>query len=245
MPSQLPTQRKKPDVLVTPGFRISTGNWRPGVTSAGDTGAHWPVGDRQSAPYRVVRLIYSTKNTFLTRSKVVVALFGHYPYIGTQADALSLRRFRAANGSRKRKNSGPGQPAYVYDPPAFRFIPEAAQELFPGLENSMWEGRGTLPTERGGPAASAAHADRADHGTTATVDRIRARVSRPGRHTPSASCCRGPSCRERPSGRPAVVPVASIVSLSPGACPARFRHIRSRPSVPSIGRTALPGRGVP
>ncbi len=59
------------------GLRVSSGNWRPGVTSAMDTGgAYWPAVGRQSAPYRIVRVIYSTKNTFLTRSLVVVAFAG-------------------------------------------------------------------------------------------------------------------------------------------------------------------------
>ncbi len=84
------------------GLWISSGNWRPGVTIAMDTGrAYWPAVGRQSAPYRIVRVIYSTKNTFLTRSLVVVAFAGTTRISARRPVLFHLRRFSAANGSRK------------------------------------------------------------------------------------------------------------------------------------------------
>ncbi len=103
------------------GLWISSGNWRPGVTSAMDTGrAYSPAVGRQSAPYRIVRVIYSTKNTFLTRSSVVVAFAGTTRISARRPALFHLRRFSAANGSRKIAG---GHAAYVYDPPRVRFIP--------------------------------------------------------------------------------------------------------------------------
>ena len=50
-PSQLPTQQKKPDVFMTPGFGYSSGKVRPDVTSEMDRTGYSPNDRRSTRPF--------------------------------------------------------------------------------------------------------------------------------------------------------------------------------------------------
>ncbi len=122
-PSQLPTQeRKKPDVLVTPGFRYSTGNLRPSVTIARDTtGAYSPM-DRRRSPYPFVVLDSAVRKSWLSPDSLQAARPG-LPLLLYRMDAAEAEKvqgnFRKLSACR----------------PADK-MPQAA-DIFPGISGAI------------------------------------------------------------------------------------------------------------
>ncbi len=92
-PSQLPTQQKKPDVVMTPGFRYSSGIGTAGVKRAMDrTGAYSPLGRRMYPS------IFAVDDLAVSKSWLFLASW--QPAEGHTIAIISYRRRRCYRSSR-------------------------------------------------------------------------------------------------------------------------------------------------